>query len=197
ELRNFNLQDGYTDTGSEDLDLTFPAPPGGGVIVSQTVRMVVDEGSGSLSGRFSLRDPDNFDDPVLLLEMGSGGEYGYQTVHKTNNWRLHWSSGHTRTVFEIWRDVEYANADPSLTNVAAIVAAEVGYGLRFFADWDGYAVPAGDTNFSVPEGALIEHPADVIRHRLAILGGQGHASLDPDWTTTAIANLGAGAKFAC
>lgn len=88
--------------------------------------------------------------------------------------------------------------DGALTEIQAteIQGAEVGFGLEFFADLRGYKVPAGDTNFSVAAGTLIEHPVDVIRHRLAILGGAGHGAIDATSFSATLTNLGS-AKFAC
>lgn len=76
------------------------------------------------------------------------------------------------------------------TTTAAIEAASVGYGLRIFADVDGYEVPAADTNFSVAAGALIESLPDILRNEIAIIAGLGHSAVDSTTFDAAETNLG-------
>lgn len=87
-------------------------------------------------------------------------------------------SGSGSEVREIEKNVTATVDNPTIGTNTAIEAAAIGYGLRFYADVDGYKVPAANTTYSVAAGALIDKPVDAIHHFLAEVCGLGDSAVD-------------------
>lgn len=194
-----NLRDNSTSTGvvltpAAGETVGFVSP--GGTVSSQSVSVHVDGTAASIAV-YTRATEFGGSSSIGTITSSSSGWYTFVTTNDHHWVRVENTGGVDRGVNEIKRDVTYAEPAPSLSTNTAIAGAEFGGGLEFWASVDGYVVPGGDTNFSVAAGTLIEHPSDVIRHRLAILGGLGHAAIDDTTFDATVTNLGSGTRFAC
>lgn len=78
--------------------------------------------------------------------------------------------------------------DPVVTKLTG--GASVGYGLRMFADVDGYEAPAATPLYKAGTGNLMTKPCDVMRHWIEIILGQSIETSSYDDCNT---NLGSAA----
>lgn len=142
---------------------------------------------------------------LTTITDSSSGWYSYPTTIDTHTFYLRNDGASNRGVNEFVRTMTYDVDDPILaTNTAvapvAIAAAEFGIGIELRADVKGPVASGG--NYSVANGTLIEHTADILRHIISDLCGEGHTPGDghtaPDATTFAatVTNLGASFKMA-
>lgn len=121
----------------------------------------------------------------------AAGEYRSPATADTSNYWQFDPTGGSLDIYEVYRIV-YFEADPPTADIAA---AEFGFGLRFYADVQGYAAPDG-TNYSVASGALLEHPSDILRHLIAVVCGKGHGAIDDASFDAAVTNLSSSYKMA-
>jgi hypothetical protein len=139
------------------------------------------------------------------ITSSSSGWYSFPCTDDTHTFYVVNQGASTRGVNEFLRTMTYDVDSPSIaTNTAvapvAIAAAEFGIGIELRADVRGPVASGG--NYSVANGTLIEHTADILRHIIAELCGEGHTPGDghtaPDATTFAatVTNLGASFKMA-
>lgn len=193
-LRDGNIVSGVVMTSPAIQNLEFASP--GGTVVSQSINVYVDASTSPIDVKTR---PTAVATPTTIgtIPASIAGWFTFVTANNHHHVQLATAGGTDRIVTEVRRDISYTEPSPSLSTNTAIVGTEFGAGLEFWADVDGYAVPGGDTNFSVAAGSLIEHPADVIRHRIAILSGKGHAAVDATTFAATVTNLGSGTRFAC
>ena len=74
--------------------------------------------------------------------------------------------------------------------IPTFLGSMVGFGLEVYADVNGYIAP--DALYDAAQGALIEHPADVIKHHIETYG----EAVDTTSNTALVTSLDAAAKFA-
>lgn len=156
--------------------------------------------SGTITAQYLIISKSGSDIDVFCggSSVGTGvhsgtGEFRSGTTDTSNTWSI--EAGGAVSIFEVHRVVEFLADAPDVTDTA-IAAAEFGYGLRFYADVQGYAAPDG-TNYSVGNGVLMEHPSDVLRHLIAVVCGKGHGAIDDTTFDAAVTALGSGHAIAC
>ena len=192
---NANLRDG-------DLGTTFAVPiatghtltftPPDGTVVSQTVHVVFPQSLG-ITGTIDIRVGGvvvgNINPATTLI-----GRYSFPTTEKSNTTAIGFLHGTVALqLAEVSRDVLFTPQDPivSRNTDVDVVGAQVGFGLRFFADVKGYEVPAADTNYDASAGNLIEKLPDIIRHYIVVRAGGAHADCDATTWAAALTDLGA------
>ena len=182
-----------------------------------TVQAIPNTGAAS-SGTISFTNPGTITEQTIWIYRDSGdsltlyrGAYGaggtsIGTISPTAdgwyaftfalNYNDFWFFNGGSVTFnlgEVYREVIYGAADPSVTD-AAINGADLGYPLDLYADGKGYEAP--DSNYSVSSGTLLENPSDILRHLIAVVCGKGHGAIDDTTFDAAAANLGASYKLA-
>jgi hypothetical protein len=90
----------------------------------------------------------------------------------------------TFTISYIRRDIWTWDAF-SLDRTVEIETPNFGGALQIYADVDGYKAP--DASYKVASGTLMEHPADILHHWVAVIGG---ATIDTTTFDAAETNLG-------
>ncbi len=91
-------------------------------------------------------------------------------------------------ISRIYRSLIHTGAGPS-TDDATIKGGSVGYGLRMFADVDGYEAPSGGA-YKAAVGAVMTSADDIARHFIEVLGG---ATVDSTTFATMRTNHGSNA----
>ena len=159
--------------------VTFPSYSG--TFKSQTIRVVRTTTAGDGDVRVG---------GVLIGNIFAGdptGVYLFKTTQSSNTITVNHTSGGLGTVINLSEVSRTVNVDGA-GNVA-IAAAQVGFGLRLFADTDGVFAPNG-TDYSVGINVLLEKPADIIKHFIAVFAGLGTAAIDSASFSAALTNLG-------
>lgn len=139
---------------------------------------------------------DGEDDYEPEPERGASGtkiDFEFESESLQFYLRFDLTSPFTSDHYEISRDLITYGATP--TPSIAIAGASVGYGLRLFADVDGYEVPAGASPAykAGAAGELIVKPCDVLRYIIEELGGK---TIDIESYDSCDVNLGV-VEIAC
>jgi hypothetical protein len=183
------MRDGSQGSGadidpSEEFTFIFADP---GPIVSQIWYIACEAGA-------ELRLTRNGDASIIAeFTAPATGWYAFADAVDHHEVKLKNTGGGDKVIYEVWRSVTYTE---SLTVFDTdVVGAEIGYGLELFATGEGYVAPDG-TNYSVGSGVLLEHPADILRHLIAVRCGQGHGAVSDASFDAAVTSLGTAYKHA-
>lgn len=178
--------------------------------------MTIPNSGGASSGTISFTNLGTVVDQSIWIYRGSGdwlalyrGAYGaggtiigsaitpsadgwYRFPVGNLNYNDFWLSNASGSVgfdlHDVYREIVYEAADPSVTNTA-IAGGDIGYPLDLYADGQGYAAP-DSTYYSVSSGTLLEHPSDILRHLIAVVCGKGHGAIDDTTFDATVTNLG-------
>jgi hypothetical protein len=154
------------------------------------------------SGEFSVKVGNDYDSGTALFAgtQYEPGFFGTVTYQFCTNLQGNYitvddgSSGGTLDLYELSRwYVTYA--DPPAVADPEVAGASIGYGLRLFADVDGYEVPSGASPAykAGAAGTLMKKPCDILRYIIEELGGETIDTTSYDACNT---NLGA-TEIAC
>lgn len=139
--------------------------------------------------------------------------FGSAQVHNTGDQESSWhtpttsvslntllNSGDLRWAQVASHDTEYTEvtgigviAETAPAPFTVDVVADNGFGLELFCDVSGYVAPAAAPEYKTGTGNLIQHPCDVIRHWVEVVGT---GTVDSDSYDALETNLGGAAAWA-